>query len=98
YPGRPRHDEREQAADLARQLSIPLHEVELDQRAMVDEFPATVRERDEPIADLAGFGHRAVMRLARQHHVPVLLTGYGGDELFWGYSWLRTAVEETRGK
>ncbi len=98
YPGRPPHDERDQAAGLARQLGIPLYEVELADDAMADEFPATVRERDEPIADIAGFGHRAVMRLAREHDVPVLLTGYGGDELFWGYPWLRSAVKETEEK
>jgi len=95
YPDRPANDERAQAADLARRLGVPLHEAELSTGAMVDEFPQTVRERGEPIADIAGFGHRAVMRLAREHGVPVLLTGYGGDELFWGYDWVMDAVAET---
>jgi asparagine synthase (glutamine-hydrolysing) len=95
YRGRPPSDERGDASVLARALGIPLHEAELDTAAMVDGFPATVRERDEPIADIAGFGHRAVMRLAHEHAVPVLLTGYGGDELFWGYDWVREAVRAT---
>ena len=98
YPGRPQNDERGQAAELAGQLGIPLHDVELGTGAMVEEFCATVRERSEPIADIAGYGHRAVMQLARAHGVPVLLTGYGGDELFWGYDWVRDAVSATRHK
>jgi asparagine synthase (glutamine-hydrolysing) len=98
YRGRPDHDERAQASALAQTLGIPIHEIELDVDSMVEDFPATVRERDEPIADLAGYGHRAVMRLARDHGVPVLLTGYGGDELFFGYDWMRRAVAETEAK
>ena len=98
YAGRPPHDERAQAAAFARQLGVPMHEVELSTTAMVDAFPATVRERDQPIADIAGYGHREVMRAARAHDTPVLLTGYGGDELFWGYDWVRDAVVESRQK
>jgi asparagine synthase (glutamine-hydrolysing) len=98
YAGRPPHDERAQAAALARQIGVPVHEVELSTAAMVDAFPATVRESDQPIADIAGYGHREVMRAARAHDTPVLLTGYGGDELFWGYDWVRDAVAESRQK
>ena len=95
YEGTPESDERADAAECARQLGLPLHAVALRTDDMVDEFPAMVRERGDPIADIAGFGHRAVMRLAREHGVPVLLTGYGGDELFWGYPWARHAVAAT---
>lgn len=35
------------------------------------------------------------MKLAREHGVPVLLQGQGGDELFWGYPQLREAAEAT---
>ena len=98
YTGRPPFDEREQAVGLARRLGIAVHEVELDTESMVRDFAATIRERDEPIADLSGYGHRAVMKLAHDHGVPVLLTGYGGDELFFGYDWVRAAVHESARK
>src|SRR5207245_2891154 len=39
-----------------------------------------------------------VMKLARDHKVPVLLQGHGGDELFWGYSWMRDAVRHSARK
>ena len=38
------------------------------------------------------------MRLAREHGVPVMLQGQGGDELFWGYPALREAALESKAK
>jgi asparagine synthase (glutamine-hydrolysing) len=35
------------------------------------------------------------MKLAREHSVPVVLQGQGGDELFWGYSWVSDAARQT---
>lgn len=94
YKGRPESDERGDAEKLARHLNIPFVDVELDTREIVDFFPALNFWRDDPIADIAGFGYYAVMRLARERGVPVLLQGQGGDELFWGYPQLRLAAQE----
>ncbi|MGI8882996.1 MAG: asparagine synthase (glutamine-hydrolyzing) [Pyrinomonadaceae bacterium] len=98
YAGRPESDERRDAEDLARHLKIPFHDVELDTQTIVEFFPELNYWRDDPIADIAGFGYYAVMRLAREHDVPVLLQGQGGDELFWGYEQLRAAFTETYNK
>ncbi|HYI41897.1 MAG TPA: asparagine synthase (glutamine-hydrolyzing) [Allosphingosinicella sp.] len=91
YPGRPPSDERREAEALSRILAIPFHEVELDPGEMVDLFPALNFWRDDPIADIAGFGYFAVMRKARELGIKVMLQGQGGDELFWGYEELRAA-------
>jgi asparagine synthase (glutamine-hydrolysing) len=98
YPGRPESDERRDAETLARYLNIPFFDVELDTRTIVDFFPELNYWRDDPIADISGFGYYAVMKLAREHGVPVLLQGQGGDELFWGYPQLRAAEHEARKK
>jgi asparagine synthase (glutamine-hydrolysing) len=95
YPGRPFNDERAEAEDLANHLEIPFHEVELSIGDMVAFFPALVYWRDDPIADISGYGYYAVMKLAKEHGVPVMLQGQGGDELFWGYPWVRQAVYES---
>jgi asparagine synthase (glutamine-hydrolysing) len=92
YCGRPPSDEREDARALAEHLELPLVELEIDEREIVEEFDTLVAERDDPIADIAGEGYRAVMRAARRHGIPVLMLGQGGDELFWGYGWVREAV------
>src|SRR5262249_59320907 len=57
--------------------------------------PRLVWAMDDPIGDIAAYGYYAVARLAREHGVPVLLSGLGGDELFWGYEWVRDAVRRT---
>src|SRR5262249_7235777 len=77
---------------LANYLGIPFHEVELRTADVVKSFPELVSRRDDPIADISGPGYDAVFKLAREHDVPVLLQGQGGDELFWGYPWVRQAV------
>jgi 2-polyprenyl-3-methyl-5-hydroxy-6-metoxy-1,4-benzoquinol methylase len=38
------------------------------------------------------------MKEAQKHDVPVMLTGFGGDELFWGYPWVVEAMIENTKK
>lgn len=95
YPGRPDYDERNQAKELSQALKIPLHEIELTTDEHTGIFPGLVGLRDDPIADISGFGYYAVARKAREMGVPVLLQGQGGDELFWGYEWVRQAAVQT---
>ncbi len=92
YPGRPHYDEREQARSLAKQLGMIVHEVELPVDSFVEFFPQLVRIMDEPIADPAAFGHYSVPKAAADLGIKVLLTGLGGDELFWGYPWVTQNV------
>ena len=95
YPGRPESDERHSASLFARRLGIPFFEAELGEEEFVLSFPRLVWAMDDPIGDIAAYGYYAVARLAREHGVPVLLSGLGGDELFWGYQWVRDAVQLT---
>ncbi len=53
-----------------------------DALADLDQF---LYHQDEPVFSLSQYGEYAVMRLARQHGVPVLLNGQGGDEALCGY-------------
>ncbi len=89
YTDEPGCDERWGARDSAAWLGVPLVEVELSTDAYVGSFSDIVWLRDDPIADVAGFGYYSVMAAARDHGVKVMLQGHGGDELFWGYRWVR---------
>lgn len=95
YPGRPPNDERAEAATLADHLDMPFHDIEVSIDEMVAFFPELVYWRDDPIADISGYGYYTVMRLARERGVPVILQGQGGDELFWGYPWVKQAVDQS---
>jgi len=92
YPGRPSYDERHQARALAESLGMIVHEIELPVNEFVNFFPDLVRILDEPIADPAAFGHYAVPKAAADLGIKVLLTGIGGDEIFWGYDWVARTV------
>lgn len=94
YPGRPKYDERSAAAMLAKTLRIPLHEVEIPVDAFVDALPALIRDLGEPVSDIAAFAHAAVPRAAHELGFKVLLTGLGGDEIFWGYPWVQRAAQQ----
>ena len=92
YPGRPPYDERQQARGLAESLGMIVHEVELPVDSFVEFFPSLVHIMDEPIADPAAFGHYSVPRAAADQGIKVLLSGVGGDEIFWGYPYVTQAV------
>jgi asparagine synthase (glutamine-hydrolysing) len=96
YAGRPLQDERSNAQAFAEYLKIPFHTIELSTDDFVRRYPAVNLHRDDPIGDIAGVSIAAVAGLAREHSVPVLLFGHGGDELFWGYQWVRRALAATK--
>jgi asparagine synthase (glutamine-hydrolysing) len=90
-----RHDESAMAAETARYLGIPHHVVRLSPDDVVRTFPRVNLRRDDPLSDLSGPSYLAVMELARSHGVPVILSGQGGDELFWGYPFIRDAMRQS---
>ena len=92
YSRKPKCDERQDARKLADHLRMPHHDVEINTNDIVEFFPRLNYYRDDPIADIAGHSYYAVHRLASESGVPVVLQGHGGDELFWGYSWLKEAL------
>lgn len=99
YKGRPNHcDERAEARDLADHLGLHFHEAEVSTDEVVEFFSELQFWRDDPIADYAGQSYYALMKLAREQGVPVVLQGQGGDELFWGYPQLRRSARETLAK
>jgi asparagine synthase (glutamine-hydrolysing) len=98
YPNRPPYDERKQAEDLAKSLGLPFFDIELTTEALVDFFPDLVAAMDDPIADIAAYGHYSVMKLASDRGIKVMLSGIGGDELFLGYAWTTQAVQLTQYK
>ena len=77
-------DESPDAIAYAREIGVE-HNIEyiVTEKAltMLDDVVASC---GEPFADYSVFPTMLIARLARQH-VKVVLSGDGGDELFWGY-------------
>lgn len=98
YPGRPSYDERQEAEQLAKTLGLPFYDIELKTENLVEFFPELVAASDDPIADIAAYGHYSVTKLAADKGIKVMLNGLGGDELFWGYQWVADAAKLTQQK
>ncbi|HQY89419.1 MAG TPA: asparagine synthase-related protein, partial [Tepidisphaeraceae bacterium] len=98
YTDEPRQDERSMAREFAEYAKIPFHPVILRDEDVIEDFPNMVWLRGDPIGDLAGPGYLGVMRAARAADIPVMLMGHGGDELFWGYQWVREAYRRSQAK
>ncbi len=99
YEGFEHTDESQQALELAEELGLECRVTRLERTQVAQSFAELCVARDEPIGDLAGPAYDALARTARDAGVPVLLTGQGGDELFFGYPWIRElAIREANRK
>lgn len=98
YRGREQSDERRDAKAFADFLGMPFHEVELSTDDFAAFFPSLAFWLDDPIGDISAYAYYSVMKAAKEHGVSVMLQGHGGDELFWGYPWVRQAAEQTERK
>ncbi len=92
YEGQPITDERAVARRLCKEYKIEHVEDEIRDQDVVKDFPSVVYAIDDPIAELAAHSIHGVYKLARKHNTKVILGGIGGDELFWGYSWVSQAA------
>lgn len=92
YRGSPENDERKAAKKLAGELGMTFHDIELTEEQFAHALPRIAASMDEPISDIAAFGYYSVSEAARKAGVPVLLAGFGSDELYWGYDWVRRAA------
>jgi asparagine synthase (glutamine-hydrolysing) len=89
YEGKPESDERSDAKLVAEHLGLTFHQVELSNKDFISNFPILCGLTDDPIADISAFGYFSVSKKAKELGIPVMLQGQGGDELFWGYKWVR---------
>jgi len=87
-----KYDERPFAREAARTVGTEHFEELVDVQAL-ELLPKLVQHYGEPYGDSSAVPTWHVSRLAREH-VPMVLTGDGGDEFFAGYksyrSWLHT--------
>jgi asparagine synthase (glutamine-hydrolysing) len=88
------YSEWPRAQETARQLGIPLVEVQLTAHALAD-FTRIVAHADDPLADSSSLAVWTLSREVAGRH-KVVLSGDGGDELFGGYlTYPATIAHET---
>lgn len=96
YTGAVGSDESSGAAAFAESLGISSTTIRLNSSDVAEGFADLCSARDEPIADIAGPGYSALAKAAHDHGYPVLMNGQGGDELFWGYTWVQQRAVDRR--
>ena len=87
YKGRFSQDEREVAKRFAKEKDLMYHEVELDANDFKRLFGDYMQYMDEPVCDVSAMSQYALYKKAKELGFTVLLSGIGGDELFYGYPW-----------
>jgi asparagine synthase (glutamine-hydrolysing) len=87
------YDELEFAKIAAKTIGVNLH-TEIVTEDILDVLPDLVRHYGEPFGDSSALPTWSVARLARMH-VPMVLSGDGGDEMFAGYDSYRYWMMET---
>ena len=85
YVGRHSQDERSVAKRFAREQGLIYHEVELDASDFQSLFAEYMPYIDEPVSDVSSMSQYALYKKAKELGFKVLLSGIGGDELFYGY-------------
>lgn len=96
FEGRPAFDERADAEALARRLGVEFESVEVSVSTIAEDYPAVLEKVDDLLGELAVYGYYSVARASAERGRRVLLSGVGGDELFWGYDNLDAAVSRQR--
>lgn len=85
YKGHPNCDERAVAKKLAQEKNVIWHEIELDENDYLQYFEEHIKYLDEPVVDQASIAQWGLYKKAKELGFTVLLSGNGGDELFYGY-------------
>jgi asparagine synthase (glutamine-hydrolysing) len=83
------YDEAENARAASRAFATDHHELRITSADFLNEMPSFLAAMDQPTND--GVNTYFVSKAAREIGLKVVLSGLGGDEVFWGYrhySWL----------
>lgn len=85
YKGQYACDERSVAKRFAEEHGLIYHEVELDAADFQQLFDEYVPHIDEPCFDVSSMSQYALYKKAAEMGFKVILSGLGGDELFYSY-------------
>jgi len=97
FPDNPSVDEAPTAQRTAKTLGLKLDVLQLARQTRPT-YADAVLALDEPLSFSAIVTQVAISQLAADHDIKVVLTGDGGDEVFGGYAWYQTPLEDVGAK
>ncbi len=86
--------EAREAREIAGHFQTKHHEIRVTSGDFIRELPGILAAMDQPTND--GVNTYFVSRAARQAGLTVVLSGLGGDEVFWGYRHYRWLAGRAR--
>jgi asparagine synthase (glutamine-hydrolysing) len=78
-------NEAEYADEIASLIDSTQHLNTPDPQTFLQDLDRFVWIHDEPVGSLSMYASYCLARLTRQHNIPVMLNGQGGDEILSGY-------------
>ena len=90
----PKYNEINYAKDLADKLGVQNISKKMTQEEYIKNFPKLMYHMDEPLADPSIIALHSISELA-SHHVKVITSGEGADELFGGYNTYQEEVNQS---
>ena len=90
----PKYNEINYAKDLTDKLGVQNISKKITQEEYIKNFPKLMYHMDEPLADPSIIALHSISELA-SHHVKVITSGEGADELFGGYNTYQEEVNQS---
>lgn len=90
----PKYNEINYAKDLTDKLGVQNISKKMTQEEYIKNFPKLMYHMDEPLADPSIIALHSISELA-SHHVKVITSGEGADELFGGYNTYQEEVNQS---
>ena len=90
----PKYNEINYAKDLSDKLGVQNISKKITQEEYIKNFPKLMYHMDEPLADPSIIALHSISELA-SHHVKVITSGEGADELFGGYNTYQEEVNQS---
>ncbi len=84
------YSEAEYARAAAEYLGVKLHTKKVGKKEFQESFEGIINILDEPFADSSTVPTYILSQFAKESGVKGVLSGDGGDEIFYGYKWYRT--------
>ncbi len=78
-------DESKWAQLVVDKNQLQWHTTECSSQQMFEELESIIYYQDSPLFSTSTYAQNAVMKLAKENGITILLDGQGGDELFAGY-------------
>ena len=90
----PKYNEINYAEDLSKKLGIQNISKKISQKEYLENFSKLMYHMDEPLADPSTIALYSIAELA-SHHVKVITSGEGADELFGGYNTYKEEIDQS---